>query len=208
MPKKINIALAGGPCTGKSTLAADLFANLKKLGYDYDLIQEECRKLKKEFGNFRTPFERFYMWRQQEREETRSTAAHGFITDKPLFHYYVQARQYAREPRDDMAVRELFRMCLEIKDRYPLIIVAKNPQEIRYKMDNSRSSAKEIALERHSLIRSFVEHFWPEKLFLVEGSLEQRLDQSLKKATEMLKSEFSNAPEITSPWCMNPDEEL
>ena len=44
---KINIAIAGGPCTGKSTLAAALFAELKIKGLDYDLIAEESRKLKK-----------------------------------------------------------------------------------------------------------------------------------------------------------------
>lgn len=182
---KVNIAIAGGPCTGKSTLAANLFASLKNYGLDYDLILEEDRKLKKEFGTFRGPFERFYMWRQQEREELRSNAEHGFITDKPLFHYYAQARQYASEPRDKLAVRELFRMCLELEDRYQLIIVAKNPIEIQYKTDNSRKSEEEQARQRHDLIRSFVEHFWPEKLFFVEGSLEKRLEQSMIKIKEL-----------------------
>lgn len=182
---KVNIAIAGGPCTGKSTLAANLFAALKNYGLDYDLVLEEDRKLKKEFGIFRSPFERFYMWRQQEREELRSNAENGFITDKPLFHYYVQARHYASEPRDMLAIRELFRMCLEIEDRYQLIIIAKNPLEIPYKTDNSRKSKKKPARERHDLTRSFVEHFWPEKLFFVEGPLEKRLEQSMKKIKEM-----------------------
>lgn len=205
---KVNIALAGGPCTGKSTLAANLFANLKNRGYDYDLVQEECRKLKKEFGNFRTSFERLYMWRQQEREETRSTAEHGFVTDKPLFHYYVQARQYSSEPRDKMAVRELFRMCLEIEDRYQLIVIARNPLEILYRTDGSRSSAQKIAIQRHELIRSFVEHFWPQKLLFVNGSLEQRLAQALERTDAMLKGEYQTDPTITSPWLHHPDEEL
>lgn len=183
--KKINIALAGGPCTGKSTLAANLFACLKNDGFDYDLIQEECRKLRTEFGNFRSPFERFYMWRQQEREELRSTAKNGFITDKPLFDYYVQARQYSSEPRDKMAVRELFRMCLEIENRYQIIIMAKNPFEIKYKTDSSRSAGKENALERHNMTKSFIEHFWPEKLFLVSGTLDERMNQSIKKIEKM-----------------------
>ncbi len=205
---KVNIALAGGPCTGKSTLAANLFAHLKNQGYDYDLIQEECRKLKSEFGNFRTPFERLYMWRQQEREETRSTAKHGFVTDKPLFHYYVQARQYSSEPRDKMAVRELFRMCLEIEDRYHLIVIAKNPLEISYRTDCSRSSEQKIAVQRHELIRSFVEHFWPEKLLFVEGALEKRLEQTLERAISMIRGEYKTDPAITSPWLHHPDEEL
>ena len=185
---KINIAVAGGPCTGKSTLAAALFAELKIRGYDYDFVGEEDRKLKKEFGHFRSPFERVYMWRQQEREELRSTASNGFITDKPLFHYYVQARQYASEPRDNLAVRELFRMCLEIEDRYQLIVIAENPFEIKYKKDQSRKSNEAWARERHHLIRSFIEHFWPNKILFVKGGIKKRVSQVIDKLEEMKKT--------------------
>lgn len=182
---KINIAIAGGPCTGKSTLAAALFAELKFRGLDYDLITEESRKLKNEFGNFRSPFERLYMWRQQEREELRSTALDGFVTDCPLFHFYIHARQFAAEERDNLAVRELFRMCLEIENRYQLIVIAKNPFEIPYKTDQSRSIDKKWARERHDSTRSFVEHFWPRKLFFVEGEVQKRISQVITKLEEI-----------------------
>jgi len=185
LDKKINIAVAGGSCTGKSTLAATLFAVLKERGRDYDLVTEESRKLRKEFGGFRSPFERFYMWRQQEREELRSTAENGFITDTALFHYYVQVRLYAAEPRDDLAVRELFRMCLDLKDRYQLIVMAEDPDEIPYKTDQSRSGKKERAREKHELIRSFVEHFWLAKLLLVRGPTAARVAQVLTRLEEM-----------------------
>jgi deoxyadenosine/deoxycytidine kinase len=184
---KMNIAVAGGPCTGKSVVAAHLFAHLKCEGFDYDLILEECRKLKKEFGKFNDPFERFYMWRQQEREELRSTAGNGFITDKPLFHYYAQVKQFASKPRDRLAFRELWRMCMELEEnnRYQLIIMAENPDEFGYRMDQSRSSKKEIARERHQIIQSYVEHVCPGKLLRVHGDLEQRTRQALKKIQEL-----------------------
>lgn len=182
---KINIAVAGGPCTGKSTLAAMLFARLKVLGLDFDLISEEKRKLQREFGDFRSPWERFYMWLQQEREELRSTAAHGFITDFPLFHFYLQARRYVKEPRDRLAVRELFRMCVDREDRYQLIVIAKNPDEIPYKKDGARGSEEKDARERHQQVRAFLEHFWPEKLLLVEGGVDERVAQVLQKLEEM-----------------------
>jgi len=180
---KINIAVAGGPCTGKSVVAAHLYAHLKCGGLDYDLILEECRKLKREFGKFNEPFERFYMWRQQEREELRSTAANGFITDKPLFHYYAQVRQFASEPRHKLAVRELLRMCEELEEnnRYQLIILAKNPEEFGYKTDSSRSSERAVARKRHEIIRSYVEHFCPDKLLLVHGDVEQRTEQAIER---------------------------
>ena len=188
--KRINIAITGGSCTGKSTLAATLFANLKIKGFDYDLIGEESRKLKKEMGDFRSPFERFYMWRQQEREELRSTAINGFITDTALYIYYVGAKYFASEPRDSNAVRELHRMCLELeeKKRYQLIIMAKNPLEIPYKTDTSRSSDRESSLEKHRLIRTFLEHVCNEKLFFVKGDLNHRLEQALEKVLAMHSS--------------------
>lgn len=185
---KINIALAGGPCTGKSTLAAMLFSELKIQGFDYDLIGEEKRKLKKEFGDFRNPFERFYMWRQQEREELRSTAANGFITDMPLFQFYIQVRKYACSKRDNLAVRELFRMCLEIESRYRIIAIAKNPNEIPYKKDNGRSGTRKESRQGHALTKSFIEHEWPDKLLLIHGDAKQRMQQVLRKLKEISKT--------------------
>jgi len=186
--RKVNVAIAGGPCTGKTTLAASLFAAMKYDGYDYDLVTEESRKLKKEFGGFRTPFDRFYMWRQQEREELRSTAKNGFITDKPLFHFYIQSIQYAKEPRDWLAVRELLRMCMEIqeKDRYQLVVIARDPFEIKYKRDQVRSSKVEEARERHELIEHYLGLFWRKKMMYVEGPLEERLEQVKKRLVPIL----------------------
>lgn len=184
---KVNIAIAGGPCTGKSVLAAHVYSHLKLNGYDYDLVMEECRKLKKEFGRFNDPFERFYMWRQQEREELRSNASDGFVTDNPLFQYYAQVRQFAARPRDKLAVRELFRMCMELdsSNRYQLIAIPENSEEFGYKVDNSRSSKKGIARERHRIISSFVEHMWPQKLLYINGNLEDRTAQIIKQAEKL-----------------------
>ena len=184
---KINIAIAGGPCTGKSTLAAALFAALKEKGYDYDLVTEELRKLRGEFGNYQSPFERFYIWRQQEREELRSAAVDGFVTDMPLFHLYVQARQWAGEPRDNLAVRELFRMCLEIEDRYQLIVMSQNPFEIPYRIDQSRRADEALARQRHDMIKTFVQHFWSNKLLFVKESVSERVNQVFEKLQEMRK---------------------
>ncbi|MBI2628990.1 AAA family ATPase [Candidatus Pacearchaeota archaeon] len=183
--QKFNIALAGGMCTGKSTLAANLFVRLKNLGFDYDLIGEEKRKLVREFGDYRSPFERLYIWRQQEREELRSTAKNGFITDSPLFHYYASARLYSQEPRDNLAVRELYRMCLDIEDRYQLIAIAENPEEFSYKSDGCRHSDRVHSNKKHHLVRSFVDHLWPEKLLLVSGSTDERVSQVLEQLKNM-----------------------
>jgi nicotinamide riboside kinase len=187
-PSKLNIAIAGGQCTGKSVTAAALFAHLKTNGLDYDLIGEEKRKLGKEFGDYQSPFDRFYMWRQQEREELRSTAREGFITDSPLFHFYSSAKIYSNSKRDDMAVRELFRMCLEIKDRYQLIVIAKDPAELPYQKDGCRHAGRERALQKHQIVRTFVEHHHPDRLLFVSGKLPNRLKTIEKRLKEMGKT--------------------
>lgn len=184
-PGRINIAIAGGPCTGKSTTAAALFAHLKELGYDYDLVPEESRKLKGEFGKCRSVFDRFYLWLQQEREEVRSRAHHGFVTDAPLFQYYAQARMWARGERDMLAVRELFRQSLKLDRRYQLIVMAEDPDEIPYKVDKVRSGRKADARERHRLLRTFVEHQWNGKLLLVKGTVAQRVRQIMRRLRAM-----------------------
>jgi len=182
---RTNIAVAGGPCTGKSVLTAALFARLKELGLDFDLIAEEGMKLRKEFGGCRNPFDRFYLWIQQEREELRSTAKNGFITDAPLFHLYAHARYHASEPRDTLATRELFRMCLERLDRYQLIVVLKNPGEIGYKKDGARKGDKKRAREIHRDIVTFIEHHMPKKLLFVNGNIRSRVNQVLRALKKM-----------------------
>lgn len=191
--QRINIAIAGGQCTGKSVTAAALFAHLKIHGLDYDYISEEHRKLKSELGDYRSPFDRFYMWRQQEREELRSTALDGFTTDTPLFHFYASAKIYSSEKRDLLAVRELFRMCLEVNDRYNLIVMAEDPEELPYKTDSCRHAGREKAIQKHKIIRSFVEHHYPERLLLVKGTLDKRISQIEEKLKEMGK-EFKPLP--------------
>ena len=182
---KVNIAIAGGPCTGKSVLASHLYSHLKLKGFDYDLVFEECRKLKSEFGKFNDPFERFYMWRQQEREELRSNASDGFVTDKPLFHYFCQVKQFASQPRDKLALRELFRMTMDLKDRYQIIAIPENPDEVAYKTDNSRASQKKVARERHEIIKNFVKFMWPEKILWVHGDLEERTNLVLEQVKKL-----------------------
>lgn len=182
---KVNIAIAGGPCTGKSTLAAALFFELKARHMDYDLVNEESRHLRQEMGKIRSPFERLYLWRQQEREELRSTALSGFITDAPLFQFYIKAKERAQESRDKLAVRELFRMCLDIEDRYQLIVVAKDANETPFENDTARTGDEKSARRIHESTRSFVEHFWPDKLLLVHGKTPQRVRQILQKMSQM-----------------------
>lgn len=186
MPKKIHIAIGGGSCTGKSTLAAKLFAQLKISGYDFDLVMEASRKIKKEFHTCRSPFDRFFLWHIQQCEEKNSTARNGFITDAPLFQYYAHALQWSRTRRDALAVQELFKMSLDANRTYGLVVLNKKACEIAYKKDGSRTGSKKHAHTRHALVRSYIEtYFPPDHIVYIDGTLEKRVKQILKKLHEI-----------------------
>lgn len=183
--QRINIAVSGGPCTGKSTLAALLTYRLKMDGYDYDSIGEEYRRLKTEFGQFESPAERCYIWMQQEREELRSNAKDGFVTDTPMFHLFISARMYSQTLKDKMVVRELGRRSIDATERYGIIAMADNPREFKYETDHVRSSGAESSTRRHLLMRNFVEFYFPEKLVLLSGLPNERADQVTAKINEL-----------------------
>lgn len=183
----INIAIAGGPCTGKSTLAATLTYRLKMDGTDYESIGDRYRMLKGEFGAIEHPAERLYLWMQQEKEELRSSARDGFVTDSPLFHLYISARLYERTKKDRMIVGELWERSLDATGRYGIIAMASDPSEFPYKLDSVRRTDEETAARRHLMTRSYLEHYFPERVIFVSGAPEDRSDQVMARRGELGK---------------------
>jgi hypothetical protein len=183
--QKINIALSGGPCTGKSTLSAYLTYRLKMEGFDYDSIGEEYRRLKTEYGQFESPAERCYMWMQQDREEYRSNALDGFITDSPLFHLFISAKLHEITHKDLMIVRELQRQSIYTTKRYGIIAMAENPREFPYVEDGARHGGEERSTKLHGMMRNFIELFFPDKLLLVSGTPEERGGQVVQQLRKL-----------------------
>ena len=194
--RRINIAVSGGPCTGKTTLAEVLANCLKKDGYDYDLIGEEYRRLKNKFGQFKEPVERCYMWMKQEELELNSNAKDGFVTDTPLFHLCISASLYSTTSKDEMVVEELLRRSIEATRRYGIIALADNPREFKYVNDQIRPLGAERSTRRHLLMRAFIESYFPEKLVLVKGPPEDRAKQV---AVELDKLRISMVPQHHQP---------
>lgn len=189
----INIAIGGGSCTGKTTLAASLSSHLGMQGEDYDSIGEQYRRFKGEFGQFSDPVDRCFMWMMQEREELR-TRKNGFITDTPLFQLYVSAKMYEQTKRDKMVVRELWERSIEATERYGLIVVAQNPREFPYRTSRVRVGREESSTRCHLLVRTFVEHNFPEKLVLVTGGPEERVEQVMVRLGEYRDSQDAFPP--------------
>ncbi len=94
-----------------------------------------------------------------------------------------------------MIVRELWRRSADATERYGIIAVAENPREFGYTTDQVRSAGPDSSTRRHSLIRSYVEHHFPERLVLVGGLPEERAEQVLFRADQIRGHSVSQASE-------------
>tara|TARA_B100000614_G_scaffold262909_1_gene300540 strand:+ start:101097 stop:101774 length:678 start_codon:yes stop_codon:yes gene_type:complete len=100
-PKIRRICLYGGPGTGKSTTASDLFAEFKRMCVDsevdrqFELIQEFVKQWAWE-GKSPKGFDQVFIFaNQQQREEIPLRAGvHHIFTDSPLFLGAAYARKY------------------------------------------------------------------------------------------------------------------
>lgn len=87
------INLYGGPGTGKSSCAADLFAQMKWLGYNVELVDEYAKELSWE-GNSSKLEDQLYVVAKQNRKLWRlKDKVDYIITDSPI----ILAPLYAKE---------------------------------------------------------------------------------------------------------------
>lgn len=78
------INLFGGPGIGKSTIAADLFALMKREGYDVELVNEYAKEVTWE-GHFSYLDDEFYILAHQNRRLVRLKGQVEYvITDSPI----------------------------------------------------------------------------------------------------------------------------
>ena len=83
--KTIVINVAGGPGTGKTTIAAELFSKLKEKGYEVENVSEFAKELVWE-GRSQAFDDRLYMHGEQNHRLMQMNGKLDFIiTDSPLF---------------------------------------------------------------------------------------------------------------------------
>lgn len=85
MTKKLVVVnLYGGPCSGKSTIAADIFAKLKRLHLDVELVREYVKEKIWELNPEVMQDQVYILGRQHYRQSVLQGQCQVAITDSPV----------------------------------------------------------------------------------------------------------------------------
>lgn len=117
MKNTIVINIAGGPGTGKTTVAAKVFSQLKAMGYDVENVSEFAKELVWE-GRSEAFNDRLYMHGEQNHRLMQMNGKLDYIiTDSPLFLTSVYNSYYLKDkfPKSyndmiDLATIETFKL--------------------------------------------------------------------------------------------------
>lgn len=111
-----HITFIGGPGSGKSTTAADLFVQLKKLGRNVELIQEWIRRDIMRNGPMQSTFEQYRTLLHNRREEENfPTSVEFLIHDGNTLLPYFYAALYAKktDPRERLIIQDMYAVLLD-----------------------------------------------------------------------------------------------
>ena len=149
------IGLFGGPCSGKSTLAARLFAELKMMGMDVENCTEHVKRWAF-IGRSPTGFDQIYLFGHQIQKEDivlRSTNA-IVISESPLHLGICYARKYGLRGHE-----HLVGLANEFESVYPsLNFLVKRDSDMEYKA-HGRFQTWEQALEMDAFIEKSLDEF-------------------------------------------------
>lgn len=98
-PKKtISIQLYGGPGTGKSTTAADLFVELKKKKVNCELVREYIKDWVWEERKILATDQIYILAKQARREQILFNKVDVMISDSPVWMVPIYEKKYSKKP--------------------------------------------------------------------------------------------------------------
>lgn len=153
--KTIVINIAGGPGTGKTTLAAELFYMLKEKGYDVENVSEFAKELVWE-GRNEAFDDRLYMHGEQNHRLLQMNGKLDYIiTDSPLFLTSVYNNYYLKDKFSESYNQMIDNVTLETFNLYNNKIYYID-RETDYKTSGRRENQK-IAKEIDKAIIKYLD---------------------------------------------------
>ena len=185
------VVFVGGPGSGKSTISAEVFVELKKRGANVELVTEWIRQDLWINGPMTTIWEQFRTYaKQREIEDSVPTTVDWVVTDSGTLTPYFYAIEYCdqKDPRQRLVLHEMYnRLVTDIfTNRYTHIFYL--PTTETYKRnsnilsDGTRFQTLEQANKLDQNMRStFCEMIKNDSVYTVDVPLEERSQFVLDK---------------------------
>ena len=180
MKKKTTIInIAGGPGTGKTTVAAQLFSKLKEMGYEVENVSEFAKELVWE-GRKEAFNDRLYMHSEQNhRLMQMNNKLDYIITDSPLFLTSVYNNYYLKDKFPKSYNNMIDIVSLETFNLYNNKVYLLN-RDTKYKVIGRRESIKD-AVEIDKDIKTYL---IKNKIKYKEITLDNAIQEILKDIGE------------------------
>lgn len=155
----IKIGLLGGPSSGKSTLAAALFAELKELGWKTEQVQEYAREFINKNGAITNILNQYLLYeKQSEKESIVPETIEYLITDSPTILSLIYAIHYATPVNRDhqQMIINLYEKFIKY-DRLNYDYLFLLPSIRNYVIDGTRTQTAKEATELGNKIKIFLD---------------------------------------------------
>jgi len=153
------IALIGGPGTGKSTLAARLYSELKELGKNTELVQEYAREHLNRHGITTDVLNQYMFYeRQRDKEDIIPEQVEYIITDSPTILSYIYALLYANIKNvnhQELLIDMYSKIIRDGLNRYSHIYYLAPTRE--YKLDGTRTQTEKESNSIGNNIQKFLD---------------------------------------------------
>lgn len=194
MSKKL-VALIGSAGCGKSTLAADLFAQLKKKGYNTELVNEFIRADIQANGPMQSIWEQYRtLHHQRQLEDAVPDSVDWVITDSGCLTPYFYSCLYASKAneRERLVLADMFRFLIDdiYKRRYEYVFflpgsVTHDKGKDDILKDGTRyQTAEELAILDDHMRLVFTQMFNVDNIINVTEPLNKRANVVLKMLLE------------------------